>query len=178
MEGFAEHFKVVPFAVKVALYVLPFFQEELQDMGKPRKQRKGGTMFSGGNVTVYVSNMDRAVRFYSETLGLKLAYRFGDHWASIEAGTGLTIGLHPASSENPAGRKGSMAIGLQLKDSIRDAVSALKAKGVRFQGDIINEAKAGSFIGFEDPDGNQLYLAEINWSHVEKGAGQYQPAKA
>jgi len=30
-------------------------------------------MFSRGNVTVYVSNMDRAVRFYSETLGLKLA---------------------------------------------------------------------------------------------------------
>src|SRR5580700_8790981 len=88
------------------------------------------TMFSGGNVTVYVSNMDRAVRFYSETLGLKLAYRFGDHWASIEAGTGLTIGLHPASSENQAGRKGSMAIGLQLKGSLADAVSALKGKGV------------------------------------------------
>ena len=114
-------------------------------------------MFSGGNVTVYVSNMDRAVRFYSETLGLKLAYRFGDHWASIEAGTGLTIGLHPASPEMPPGRKGSMAIGLQLKGSLRDAVSGLKAKGVRFQGDVINEGKAGSFIGFEDPDGNQLY---------------------
>ena len=113
-------------------------------------------MFSGGNVTVYVSNMDRAVRFYSETLGLKLAYRFGDHWASIEAGTGLTIGLHPASSVCPAGRKGSMAIGLQLKGSIRDAVSALKTKGVHFQGDVLNEGKAGSFIGFEDPDGNQL----------------------
>jgi catechol 2,3-dioxygenase-like lactoylglutathione lyase family enzyme len=135
-------------------------------------------MFSGGNVTVYVSNMDRAVRFYSETLGLKLAYRFGDHWASIEAGTGLTIGLHPASSVNAAGRKGSMAIGLQLKGSIHDAVTALKSKGVLFQGDVINEGKAGSFIGFDDPDGNQLYLAEINWSHVEKGEGQYQPAKA
>jgi catechol 2,3-dioxygenase-like lactoylglutathione lyase family enzyme len=152
--------------------------EQLQYMGKPRSQHKEGTMFSGGNVTVYVSNMDRAVRFYSETLGLKLAYRFGDHWASIEAGTGLTIGLHPASSANTAGRKGSMAIGLQLKGSIRDAVSALQAKGVRFQGDVVNEGKAGSFIGFEDPDGNQLYLAEINWSHVEKGEGQYQPAKA
>ena len=66
-------------------------------------------MFSRGNVTVYVSNMDRAVRFYSETLGLKLAYRFGDHWASIEAGTGLTIGLHPVSSVFRAGRKASMA---------------------------------------------------------------------
>jgi hypothetical protein len=29
-----------------------------------------------------------------------------------------------------------------------------------------------------DPDGNQLYLAELNLSHVEKGEGQYQPAKA
>jgi catechol 2,3-dioxygenase-like lactoylglutathione lyase family enzyme len=134
-------------------------------------------MFSGGNVTVYVANMDRAVRFYSETLGLKLAYRFGDHWASIEAGRGLTIGLHPASAHSPAGRKGSMAIGLQLAGSIRDAVSALKAKGVQFQGDVVNDGKAGSFIGFEDPDGNQLYLAEINWDHVEKGEGKYEPAR-
>jgi catechol 2,3-dioxygenase-like lactoylglutathione lyase family enzyme len=144
----------------------------------PRAEQKEETMFSGGNVTVYVSNMDQSVRFYSETLGLRLAYRFGDHWASIEAGTGLTIGLHPASSQVPAGRKGSMAIGLQLKGSIQDAVSTLKARGVRFQGEQINEGKAGSFIGFEDPDGNQLYLAQLDWSHVEKGDGQYQPAEA
>jgi catechol 2,3-dioxygenase-like lactoylglutathione lyase family enzyme len=178
MGGFAGRFKVVPFAAEVALYLLPFLGEQLQDSGELHGQHKEGTMFSGGNVTVYVSNMDRAIRFYSETLGLKLAYRFGDHWASIDAGTGLTIGLHPASSVFPAGRKGSMAIGLQLKGSLPDAISALKAKGVRFQGEIINEGKAGSFIGFEDPDGNQLYLAELNWSHVEKGEGQYQPAKA
>jgi len=54
-------------------------------------------MFRSGNVTIYVTNMDRAVRFYTETLGLKLAYRFGDHWASVECGKGLTIGLHPTS---------------------------------------------------------------------------------
>jgi len=135
-------------------------------------------MFSGGNVTVYVADMDRAVRFYSETLGLKLAYRFGDHWASIEAGRGLTIGLHPASAQSPAGRKGSMAIGLQLTGSIREAVSVLRSKGVQFQGDIVSEGKAGSFIGFEDADGNQLYLAEVNWEHIEKGEGTYQPARA
>ena len=41
-------------------------------------------MFYGGNVTVYVSNMDSAVRFYSDTLGLRLAYRFGDQFASVE----------------------------------------------------------------------------------------------
>ena len=132
-------------------------------------------MFSSGNVTVYVSNMDAAVHFYSEVLGLKLAYRFGDNWASVEAGPGLTIGLHPASSQSPAGRKGSMAIGLELNGSIHEAVKTLEAKGVKFQGPV-NEDKAGSFVGFEDPDGNQLYLAELKWSHVEKGAGEYQGA--
>jgi predicted enzyme related to lactoylglutathione lyase len=130
-------------------------------------------MFSSGNVTIYVSNMDRAVRFYSETLGLKLAYRFGDNWAAVEIGKGLTIGLHPASKEMPPGRKGSMAIGLELDGSIHEAVKALEAKGVRFHGPV-NEGKAGAFAGFEDPDGNQLYLAQLNWRHVEQGEGQYQ----
>jgi catechol 2,3-dioxygenase-like lactoylglutathione lyase family enzyme len=118
-------------------------------------------MFASGNVTIYVSNMDAAVSFYSQTLGLKLAYRFGDHWASIEAGKGLTIGLHPASAESPAGRPGSMAIGLELTGTIEEARKTLEARGVKF-GRLIDEGKAGKFLGFEDPDGNQLYLAELN----------------
>ncbi len=131
-------------------------------------------MFSSGNVTLYVSNMDAAVRFYSETLGLKLAYRFGDHWASVEVGKGLTIGLHPASAQMPAGRKGSMAIGLELSGSIHDAVRELEAKGVKFDGPVSSEGKAGSFVSFQDPDGNLLYLAQLNWSHVQQGEGKYQ----
>ena len=43
--------------------------------------------------------MDRSVRFYTEVLGLKLTNRFGDSWATVEAGKGLTIGLHPASAQ-------------------------------------------------------------------------------
>jgi hypothetical protein len=73
---------------------------------------------------------------------------------------------------------GPMAIGLQLKGSIRGAVRALESKGIRFSGDVVNEGNAGPFIGFEDPDGNELYLAELNWSHAKKGEGEYQPAKA
>ena len=44
-------------------------------------------MISGGNATVYVSNMDAAVQFYTETLGLTLTNRFGNHWATLETGT-------------------------------------------------------------------------------------------
>ncbi|MBZ5526199.1 MAG: VOC family protein [Acidobacteriia bacterium] len=133
-------------------------------------------MFSSGNVTVYVTNMDRAVRFYTETLGLKLAYRFGDHWASVELGKGLTIGLHPASEQAPAGgRKAGMSIGLELSGSIEEAMKTLEARGVRFHG-MVDEGKAGKFAHFEDPDGNSLYLAQLSWKHVNKGEGQYQHA--
>jgi catechol 2,3-dioxygenase-like lactoylglutathione lyase family enzyme len=136
-----------------------------------------GAMFPSGNVTIYVADMDRAVRFYTEALGLKLAYRFGDHWASVELGKGLTIGLHPASAEMPAGGRGSMAIGLELGGvRIEDAVARLEAKGVKFHGPVNDSGKAGKFVGFVDPDGNQLYLAELNWSHVKQGEGEYQHA--
>ena len=106
---------------------------------------------------------------------MKLAYRFGDHWASVEVGKGLTIGLHPASGETPAGRKGSMAIGLELAGSIENAMKTLGAKGVQFQG-AVNESKSGKFVGFEDPDGNQLSLTELNWSQVDQGEGKYEHA--
>jgi catechol 2,3-dioxygenase-like lactoylglutathione lyase family enzyme len=116
--------------------------------------------------------MDRSVKFYTEVLGLKLVYRFGDNWALIQAGKGLSIGLHPASAEMPAGRKGSMAIGLELDGSIDDAVASLQAKGLQFTSPV-NRSKAGSFVGFDDPDGNPLYLAQLNMSHVNEGEGEY-----
>src|SRR5947208_430223 len=113
-------------------------------------------MFSSGNVTIFVQNMDRAVKFYSETLGLKLAYRFGDNWASFEVGKGLTIGLHPASTANPpAVRKGGPAIGLELEGTIEEAMKTLEGRGVQFHG-LADEGKAGKFAHFEDPDGNLL----------------------
>ena len=87
-------------------------------------------MISGGNATVYVSDMDAAVRFYSDTLGMKLTNRFGDHWATVEAGKSLTIGLHPASPDYPApGTKGSVMLGLEIDEPIETVVARLKEKG-------------------------------------------------
>jgi catechol 2,3-dioxygenase-like lactoylglutathione lyase family enzyme len=116
--------------------------------------------------------LNRSVRFYSETSGLKLLYRFDDHWASIQAGKALTIGLHPVSPHAPAGRKGSMSIGLELSGKMEDAIRELEAKGVQFTA-VSDEGKAGKFAGFADPDGNPLYLAQLNWSHVDQGEGEY-----
>src|ERR1700733_6164643 len=109
-------------------------------------------MISGGNATVFVSNMDRSVRFYTEVLGLKLTNRFGDSWATVEAGKGLTIGLHPASSKYPApGTKGATMLGLEIEGSIEQAVARLQEKGVRMKGSI-TRSEAGNFLHLEDPD--------------------------
>ena len=120
-------------------------------------------LITGGLPTIYVSDMDASVRFYTDTLGLKLLERYGNHWASVDGGHGLTIGLHPASAENPAGRVGSISIGFQTSAPITEAVATLKGRGVVFRGDIVDDKQV--FIAhFEDPDGNRLYLAEVKRS--------------
>ena len=68
-------------------------------------------MITGGQATVYVSDMDRSVEFYTETLGLKLRLRAGNHFAMVDAGKGFAIGLHPAGPNSP--RPGSIG-GIQI----------------------------------------------------------------
>ena len=114
---------------------------------------------SGAMPTIFVSNMDASVRFYTEALGLKLLERYGNHWASIDCGEGVTIGLHPASAQNPAGRAGSMTIGFRSSEPIRDTVAKLKARGVVFRGDIVDDTQL-LIANFQDPDGLPFYLAE------------------
>lgn len=118
-------------------------------------------MISGGNATVFISNMDRAVRFYTETLGLKLAQRYGDDWATVDAGQGFTIGLHPASPKYPApGTKGGVTVGLMVTEPMAGVVDRLRAQGVVFTGEIVR-GQGGTFANLEDPDGNPIYLWEM-----------------
>jgi len=122
-------------------------------------------MLTGGNVTVYVSDMNQAVRFYTEVLGLKLKERAGDHWAAVDAGNGLIIGLHPATREVSAGRAGSIAIGFEAIAPIEQVVDALKVKGVNFQAPIVSD-KAGKFAFFSDPDGNPCYAFQMSGEYA------------
>ena len=118
-------------------------------------------MIYGGNATVYVSNMDAAVRFYSEVLGLKLTNRFGDHWATVQAGKTLVIGLHPWSAKFPSpGTKGSIQIGLVVSQDVRieEYAARLRQRGVDVS-DIIKSVE-GNYVSFTDPDGNLIYVGD------------------
>jgi predicted enzyme related to lactoylglutathione lyase len=117
-------------------------------------------MITGGNASVFVTNMDAALKFYTEVLGLTVSSRYGDNWATVEAGA-FTIGLHPKSDKNEApGTKGSIIIGLTIDESIEAAAAKLKAHGLKYVGEI-ERGSGGNFVSFHDPDGNQLYLWEL-----------------
>ncbi len=119
-------------------------------------------MLRTGIATVYVSDMDRAVRFYTETLGLNLTRRIGSEWAEVDAGGGFGIGLHPHGGDQhtpPPGASGSISIGFEVDEPLDSVVEKLKSRGVRFHGPIVNDDPV-RLAFFGDPDGNALYLCE------------------
>src|SRR6059036_197957 len=96
------------------------------------------TMILGGNATLYVSDMDEAVRFYTEALGMKLRMRAGNHWAEVVAGSDFVIGLHPLRPGREAGVPGSVQIGLLVESPLEELLRALAARGVKAAGPVVD----------------------------------------
>ena len=105
-------------------------------------------------VWVPVSDMQRAVAFYRDALGLTVTSE-DDDWSEIDA-NGLLIGLNGRESASPSSDGGAV-VSFQPDGSIEDEVADLKAKGVDFAGDV-SEHPWGKIIPFKDSEGNDLQL--------------------
>ena len=103
-----------------------------------------------------VTDMKRAVKFYSDTLGMSVEMQ-EDEWAELTA-DGLKIGLNGREEETPSGEGGAV-LALRPAAGIDSAVSDLKGKGVEFTDDI-SDHPWGRVATFHDPDGNSLQLYE------------------
>lgn len=106
------------------------------------------------HVWFWTTDMDRALAFYTETLGLRELQRVGDEWAVLDGGT-VRLALHGTSEPRAPG--GTVVFHVEdLDDERRD----LEAKGVTFHphaGEVPGRAR---FVSFADPDGNQIQLIE------------------
>jgi predicted enzyme related to lactoylglutathione lyase len=106
--------------------------------------------------TVPTQDLDRAVEFYGNTLGLERSvYRPENNFAEFETGTvtlsvivAEKMGLQFAPTPNP--------LALHV-DDVADARATLEERGVQFSGDIFDTGVCHMAF-FADPDGNALML--------------------
>lgn len=118
-----------------------------------------------------VRKMDRAVRFYTETLGGKLLRRdkgnMKDFWASVKAAGSEFWLVAPQQRE-----KRNLSYSVFVVKDIKSAVGELQANGVKFQraekmnkeskveGPISRDPGMGASAFFKDSEGNLLMLWE------------------
>lgn len=123
-------------------------------------------------VFYYVSDLDRAVAFYSTTLGLALTSR--DVVARFDV-DGLLFELVPTEDLARRSGAGNARLTFAVSD-IRAAVADLRSKGVWVCE--IQEVANGWLAAFEDPDGNELVLWQYAVSAASANGETYGPEAA
>lgn len=116
-------------------------------------------MIRGGLVTLFVRDVGSAVRFYVETLGMKLVEQAGTGWAVIDAGDGFRIALHAGTARLEGEARGAFApsVGLYPKVPIAEAIAIYENRGVKFD---TKQDGPVTLAYFRDPDDNVLYLCQ------------------
>jgi predicted enzyme related to lactoylglutathione lyase len=117
-------------------------------------------------------DLDRAKRFYSETLGLKHSGDFGPRWSEFTTPEGKTIaldGYSPEIVDSPA-----PYVALET-DDIEGEVARLKEAGARVVRDVWANQGDDGRVGcrmavFLDPEGNPVMLHQTaEWRLEEAG---------
>lgn len=118
------------------------------------------------HVYYWVSDMDRAVKFYEDVVGLRLARRDGPSWAMFEASSDVRLALHGAVEGRAIETGGATAV--FRVDDLDAARADLERRGARFD-ELMGEVEGyARFASFFDPDGNRVQI--IEYAGAERGA--------
>ncbi len=113
--------------------------------------------FDGGlTCALGVSDLDRSIAWYRETLGFDLLYRMEDEaWCELKTGVErVSLGL---SQVEEAGGKGGATLTFGVTDLVA-AKAALDAAAIRQDGPIQEIPGLVRLLTFYDPDDNALML--------------------
>jgi catechol 2,3-dioxygenase-like lactoylglutathione lyase family enzyme len=102
---------------------------------------------------LFVANMDQAVIFYRDVLGLPLKFQ-SPYWSEFSTGE-TKLALHPASDTNPAGK---VQLGFHVPD-LQAFYKEMTSKGITFtQPPTLEE---GSLLArFLDPQGTEVSVSQ------------------
>jgi predicted enzyme related to lactoylglutathione lyase len=98
-------------------------------------------------VIKFVSDMNNAVKFHRDTLGLQLKFE-SPGWSEFVTGE-TTLALHPASERNPAGK---CELGFTVPD-VETFFRDMRAKGVEFSMPPKKQDFGGVLAQFVDSEG-------------------------
>ena len=101
----------------------------------------------------FVGDMDRAVKFYRDVIGLPLKFE-SPEWSEVSTGE-TTLALHPASDKNPAGK---IEIGFEVLD-LQKFYSEMTAKGVKFPMAPKKQEYGSLLAQFQDSEGASVSVS-------------------
>lgn len=102
------------------------------------------------NVYYVVPDMDAALAFYRDTLGLNVKFQDGDKWTQFDVGSTQVAIATPAPGQVAAGSNATVV--LQV-DDLAATRAELMARGIAVS-DVIDMGDHGSFFTCRDPAGN------------------------
>ena len=106
------------------------------------------------HIYYWTRDMDRALAFYVDVVGLPLVRRDGDEWAELDGGP-VRLALHGAEEDRPT--SGTVVLRVDDLDGTR---WSLAQRGVPFD-DYVGEVEGyARFATFRDPDGNPVQIIE------------------
>lgn len=112
-----------------------------------------------GAVILLVSNMEKSIKFYSDTLELPVKSRSKD-WTEF-FNNDTVLALHPAPEKKKMLKTGSgTLVGFEVTD-LDSTVKKLKEKRVKFF-KRPKEEPFGKHAIVRDPDGHLISIAELN----------------
>lgn len=104
-------------------------------------------------VIEFVADMDRTVKFYRDVVGLPLKFQ-SPGWSEFATGE-TSLGLHPASEKNPAGK---LEMGFNVPD-IQKFHGEMRAKGVMFSMPPKKQDFGGTLAQFVDSEGAHVSVS-------------------
>lgn len=106
------------------------------------------------HVYYWTRDMDAAVAFYRDVVGLPLVRRSGGDWAEFDAGP-IRLALHGTDEQAPG--SGTAVFEVDDLDAER---AALESRGAAFDAFVGEVEGFARFATFRDPDGNPVQLIE------------------
>jgi predicted enzyme related to lactoylglutathione lyase len=118
---------------------------------------EGDHMLKRVHSTFYwIKDMEQAVGFYRDVLGLDLRARYGEDWTEFEI-DGSTIALHGSRGMAPPNEGATVVFEV---DDLDVTMRALSTRGVSFEGEVTEVPESGRFVSLRDPAGNLVQIFE------------------